>query len=310
MRIVVTGAAGRLGAAVSAELRSAGYLVIALSRADLDITNAEQITTVMERLQPGAIVNCSAYNAVDAAETDKATAFAVNAQGPSHLARAARKSGALLVHFSTDFVFDGETSTPYVEGDATNPLSVYGASKAAGELEAATNPRHYILRVESLFGGIGVNGHRATVDFIAESLLTGQAVRAIADRTVTPSYVPDVVQAAKALIEGKAPFGTYHCVNSGCTTWLDLAKVLAQQVDCAACIEPVLSAHLKTVAPRPRFCALSNSKLRTAGISMPTWQSALRRHLTARLTIADAAHAAPAVLVPASPTKVSARSDL
>ena len=216
MRILVIGAAGRLGAAVSDVLLLAGHSVIALSRAELDICNARRVITELDRLQPEAIVNCSAYNAVDAAEADPATAFAVNAHGPSFLACAARAAGALLVHYSTDFVFDGDTRQPYAEDEPTNPLSVYGASKLAGENEIRSTRRHYILRLESLFGGTGRKGHQATIDQMTDKLLAGVPLPALADRTVSPSYVADVARATAMLIELKAPHGTYHCVNSGC----------------------------------------------------------------------------------------------
>jgi dTDP-4-dehydrorhamnose reductase len=226
------------------------------------------------------IVNCSAYNAVDAAQADEASAFAVNARGPAILADAATAAGTVLVHFSTDFVFDGEARQPYSEDDPVNPLSVYGASKLAGEVGVRRAPRHYVLRVESLFGGLGVRGHRSTVDHIAETLRAGGMVRALADRTVSPSYVPDVAQATRALLEGNAPSGTYHCVSSGFTTWFDLAREIAQRLAVSESrIEPAMIADFETAAPRPQFCALSNEKLRAAGICMPVWQSAIERHL-------------------------------
>jgi dTDP-4-dehydrorhamnose reductase len=279
MRILVIGAAGRLGGTVRGEFVSAGHSVIALTRAELDLCSGPGVTTAIERLRPEVIVNCSAYNAVDAAETDAATAFAVNAQGPSFLAAAALSTGAVLVHYSTDFVFDGDARQPYSESDATNPLSVYGVSKLAGENEIRRAPRHYILRVESLFGGCGSKGHRATVDQVKEKLLAGVTVPALVDRTVSPSYAIDVARATRLLIERDAPGGTYHCVNSGCTTWFDLAHEVARQLGVRGRIEPVLASNLNTVARRPRFCALSNRKLLGAGVTMPSWQSAIGRHL-------------------------------
>jgi dTDP-4-dehydrorhamnose reductase len=282
MRVLVIGGAGRLGAAVANELTGAGHDVAALTRTSLDIRVAAQVVAAFERLQPEAVINCSAWNAVDAAEADPATAFAVNAEGPSFLAQAARATGALLIHYSTDFVFDGESFEPYPEEEPTNPLSVYGASKIAGEHEVRGTHRHYILRLASLFGGSGVNGHRSTIDHIADSVVGNRIVRAIADRTVSPSYVPDVVYATRMLIEREAPYGTYHCVNSGHATWLELAEEVARQLDCVAHLEPVLAANLITAARRPRFCALSNGKLLRLGVRMPTWQTAIGRHLSSR----------------------------
>ena len=150
-------------------------------------------------------------------------------------AGAARQSGCicgtLLVHYGTDFVFDGTASAPYVEDDPVNPLSVYGASKLAGEAEVrSVCPHHYILRVESLFGGAGVGGHRATIDYIADTLVAGSTVRAFVDRTVSPSYVPDVARATRELIARSGPHGTYHCVSTGMTTWYDIAQHIAVEL--------------------------------------------------------------------------------
>jgi dTDP-4-dehydrorhamnose reductase len=282
-RVVVVGAAGRLGRVVCEELASSGHQVVAFTRTDLDITDFDTVKRVIPGSAPQVVINCTAYNAVDAAETDTAAAFAVNAHGPGLLAKAADSVGALFVHYGTDFVFDGTSRTLYTEDDAVNPLSAYGSSKLAGEtaIQRATD-RHYILRVESLFGGAGLSGHRATIDQIADTLLAGGTVRALVDRTVSPSYVPDVARATRELLDREAPYGIYHCVNSGFTTWYDLAHEVARQLSVTADIVPVAAADLKTTAPRPVFCALSNRKLAAFGIDMPSWQSAIRRHLASR----------------------------
>lgn len=288
MRIVVMGAFGRLGAVLCAELVSAGHHLIALDRAELDITHAEQATVVINDHRPEVIINCAGYNAVDAAERDRAAAFALNAHGPEVLAATAEAAGALFVHFSSDFVFDGDANQAYTETDSTNPLSAYGASKLAGEIATRRASRHYVLRLSSLFGGAGIDGHRATVDYIADSLLSGASVRAALDRTVTPSYVPDVARATLAMLDAHVPYGTYHCVNSPLTTWYELALEVARQLDVNPSIERVRAADLSAIAPRPRFCALSNQKLASLGIAMPPWQSAIRRHLAARRTAVTA----------------------
>jgi dTDP-4-dehydrorhamnose reductase len=283
MRVALTGPSGRLGAMLAAELQSAGHTVFALTRGDLDLTSTTEVTRVVGSLSPEAIVNCAAYNAVDAAQSEPGAAYTVNAHVPALLASVARTSGAILMHFSTDFVFDGRAREPYGENDATNPLSVYGASKLAGEHAARHSPRHYIFRVESLFGGSGVHGHRATVDVLTENLATGRPVKAFEDRTVTLSYVPDVARAARLALESSIPSGTYHCVNSGATTWADIAMSLAQRLRVEAPIERVRVADVATPAPRPQYCALSNWKLGVAGIFMPDWGSALDRHVSSRV---------------------------
>jgi dTDP-4-dehydrorhamnose reductase len=282
VRIVVTGASGRLGGVLCVELVSAGHDLLTLDRGELDITRAEQVTAVIDHLRPEVIINCAAYNAVDAAQTDRAAAFALNAHAPALLAAAGDAAGAVFVHFSSDFVFDGEAGEAYTEAHPTNPLNVYGASKLAGEAAVRQASRHYILRVSSLFGGVGRNGHHATVDYIADSLVAGTTVRAAVDRTVTPSYAPDVARATLAMLAGHIPYGTYHCANPTATTWYELAQEVARQLGSNARVEPVRAADLSTIAPRPRACALANQKLASLGILMPAWQSAIRRHLVLR----------------------------
>ena len=163
-------------------------------------------------------------------------------------------------------------------GGRSNPRGAYASSKLLGEWFAASVPAHYVLRVESLFGGPRA---RSSVDKILDNLKEGREVRAFVDRTVSPRFVDDVVHATMALLEPKAPTGVYHCVNSGWTTWSGLARELAQLIhrpDAAIVDIPMASASL--VAPRPKFAALSNDKLAAQGIAMPTWQDALRRHVS------------------------------
>jgi dTDP-4-dehydrorhamnose reductase len=293
MHIVVTGAGGRLGATMVPALRVAGHRVTGLTRADVDVTDARAVEAVVTGLLPDVIVNCTAYNAVDAAEADPGRAFAVNEEGPVALAAAATRLGALLVHYSTDFVFDGTASEPYSEDAPTRPLSVYGASKLAGERAAGGADRHYILRLESLFGGQAAAGQRATVDLIADNLQAGVPFKVLVDRTVSPSYVRDVVRATSMLIERNAPFGLYHCVASGSTTWLELAEEIARLGGYTAKIVPVRSDEFQTAAPRPRFCALSNQKLIDLGIHMPTWTVALQDHLATRAARHTSAQRSP-----------------
>jgi dTDP-4-dehydrorhamnose reductase len=291
LRIAVTGAGGRLGSSMVSALASAGHGVVALTRTDLDVSNVLAVDAVISAITPDVVVNCSAYNAVDAAEANPTIAFAANAEGPAALACAAERVGAVLVHYSTDFVFDGRASVPYVEGAPARPLNVYGASKLAGEHEVSAIQAHYILRVESLFGGRAPANQRATVDLIADRLEAGETVKAIVDRTVSPSYVAHVARATAALLDQHAPFGTYHCVASGATTWYELAQEIARSRPHPGKIVAVNADEFHTVAPRPKFCALSNRKLEDIGIVMPDWRSALREHLSARaLHVSDEGH--------------------
>ena len=279
--VLVAGAAGQLGEAMVQQL-SLEHEVIGHGRDDLDVTVTDDVTRTLTAVCPDVVINCSAYTNVDGAEDDPATAFAVNAYAVRTLARVAGDLDATFVHFSTDFVFDGGTTRPYTEEDGPNPRSAYAISKLLGEWFAADCPRHYVLRVESLFGG---HRARSSVDKILAALIAGEEVRAFSDRTVSPSYVEDVVSATSKLLERRSPPGLYHCVNSGYTTWSELAREVARLAGLPdARILDVSMANAGLRAERPKFAALSNAKLASHGIPMPAWQDALERYIRSRST--------------------------
>jgi len=206
-------------------LATAAGSVIPLTRDALDITRDAEVLQAVRAARPDVIVNCSAYNHVDLAEEQTAEALNVNAFGVLALARAAREVSAILVHYSTDFVFDGEIDRPYLESDPAVPQSNYGRSKLLGEWFAADAPLHYVLRVESLFGG---RPAKSSIDRILDAIRQGQPARVFTDRTVTPSYVVDVADATMKMIQSRPAPGLYHCVNSGPTTWVGVAEEAAR----------------------------------------------------------------------------------
>jgi dTDP-4-dehydrorhamnose reductase len=279
MRIAIVGARGQLGAAVVEECRT-DHEVAALTRADLDVADDGAVAAALDRVRPDAIVNCAAYNDVDGAEDQPIPALNVNALAVRALARAATGQGAALVHYSTDFVFDGDGCRPYTEQDQPNPRGVYAASKLLGEWFAADAPRAYVLRVESLFGraakGAPAKGSVAT---ILKAIREGREMRVFVDRTVSPTYVVDAAHATRQLLERGAPPGLYHCVNSGSCTWLELAREAARILGAEARLIPVTMSEMKLRAQRPQFCVLSNDKLRGVGIPMPEWRDALARSI-------------------------------
>jgi dTDP-4-dehydrorhamnose reductase len=284
MKILVTGAEGQLGRSIIA-LFATDWQVLAVNRRELDIVDAGAVRAKVAALRPDAIVNCAAYNEVDRAEDEPAAAFAVNATGVRSLARAAADAGAVFVHYSTDFVFDGEADTPYHEGDPPGPRSVYGHSKLAGERHAAEAQRYYVLRLASLFGGgLDPGGRRrgSTLDRIADAMLAGRDVNAFVDRMASPSYVEDVARATSRLLSAGAPHGVYHCVNSGMASWCDMSREAARLLGTTARVVPIRTRDVTVKATRPRFCALSNARLAAAGIPMPPWQDALARYLRQR----------------------------
>ena len=275
MTILVVGARGQLGRTVRARLERE-HRVVPLGHAELDLTRDTDVRDTVREVHPQVIINCAAYNDVDGAADNPVRAFEVNAFGVRALARAARDVDATLVHYSTDFVFDGTADAPYTEEAATNPQSAYAMSKLLGEW-CAGDARAYVLRVESLFGGER-HTRGSSLDRMADAVMEGQEVHAFVDRTVSPSYVWDVAEATAALLANAPPVGLYHCVGSGMATWVQVATELARCLDRPARIVPVRVADRPLKARRPKFCALSNAKLARVGIEMPTWQDAVSRY--------------------------------
>jgi len=275
MRILVTGAGGQLGATIT-EVFSSRADVHPFTHATLDIADAAAVTHVVSSERPDVLINCAAYNDVDGAEDGAMDALRGNSFGVLALARAAAASGATLVHYSSDFVFDGTALNPYTEEDPPRPQSVYAVSKLLGEWFAADAPAHYVLRVESLFGGAR---RRSSIDRIVAAMREGTPSPVFVDRTVSPSYVVDVAEATWMLLTTRAPHGIYHAVNSGATTWHALAQEAARILGLQAELVPVRVADVPMRAKRPQYCALSNARLASAGFVMPRWDDALRRYL-------------------------------
>ncbi len=279
--MIITGAAGQLAAGLL-EVFSASSEIVAVDVDELDITCRDAVRRAFAAHRPDVVLNCAAWNDVDGAEDHPLDALRTNVLGPATLAAAASDANAVLVHYSTDFVFDGETTAPYTEGDAPSPRSVYGMSKLVGEMLVLPRPRTYVLRLESLFGG---PRSRSTTDAILTALQGGRPVRVFTDRTVTLSYVPDVAAATRRLLDTRAPAGLYHVVNSGIATWDQVAREAARQLGVEPTLVPVRMADAKFRARRPRYCALSNQKLASVGIPMPPWTDALARHLRQRAAV-------------------------
>jgi len=294
MKILLTGAGGQLAGAILDEFKNDEFKkdefkndefektelsgeagLLALTHAQLDITDHRAVDARVRQFRPDVIINCAAYNHVDRAEEDATAALMVNAFAVRILGRAAADVGAALVHYSTDFVFDGETERPYSEEDPPNPRSVYAASKLLGEWFAGGAPQAYVLRVESLFGGRAAHG---TVDRLIGDIKSSRDVRVFVDRTVSPSSVVDVAAATRALLQRGAP-GLYHCVNTGHCTWYELGEELIRLLDSRARLVPMQVQDLQLPAARPTFAALSNEKLGRAAFTMPHWRDALARHL-------------------------------
>jgi dTDP-4-dehydrorhamnose reductase len=281
-RVLVTGAAGQLAAFVVRAF--ADREVVALTRQALDVTDPAAVATVIGDASPQLVVNCSAFNDVEGAESRATEAIAINALAVRSLARAAEAAGAAFVHYSTDFVLNNERTEPHEEDVPPSPRGVYASSKLLGEWFALTAPRAYVLRVESLFGSPAQwAGRRGTLDHIVDGIVAGRDVKVFTDRIISPSYSQDVAAATKHLVTSGAAPGLYHCVNSGHASWHDVAVEAASVLGVPARLVPITVDQMPLKVPRPRYCALSTKKLAAAGFAMPSWRDALRRWLASRV---------------------------
>ena len=279
MKALVTGARGLLGAAIVREFAH-DCEVVALARRELDVTDDRAVNAAVGHHRPSIVINCAAYNNVDGAEDDPSAALRLNAFAVLSLSRAAADAGATFVHFSSDFVFDGETDRPYVEEDRPSPRSVYGASKLLGDWFGLEAPHAYVLRVESLFGPPGPDGaRRGSLGTIADRIRAGEEVPVFVDRTVSPTYTPDIARAVRTLVERHAPAGLYHCVNTGAATWATIAERAAAILGKPLKMRPLTLETAALRARRPRYCAMSNAKLAAAGVEMQAWEDALKQFL-------------------------------
>jgi dTDP-4-dehydrorhamnose reductase len=293
-RWLVTGAAGMLGRDLTDLLRARGEEFTPLARVDLDITDPGAVAKAVSVVKPDVVVNCAAWTAVDAAEEHEEAAFAINAGGAVNLAAACASVGALLVHPSTDYVFDGHATAPYAEDAPTAPSGAYGRTKLAGEqaVRAALPDASYIVRTAWLYGAHGKN----FVKTMLRLARNGTAPGVVADQHGQPTWTADVAAQIYALIDNSAPAGTYHATSSGQTTWFGFAEEVftlyqgqGQNQDedperPRLTPRPVTTADYPTPAKRPAYSVLGHDAWHAAGISpISDWKDALHRAFPALL---------------------------
>ena len=284
-RLALIGAGGMLGSMV-ARSAPAEWEVLSLQRPEFDLTDRQQVDEVLNRLAPQVIINCAAFTQVDACETQEELATRINGEGPGYLAAAAKRLGAVLVHLSTDYVFDGSKAAPYREDDPTNPLSAYGRSKRAGEraiLESGLE-QHFIIRTSWLFGPGGKN----FVETILRLAQEREELRVVADQVGSPTYTADLAEAIFRLLATQA-FGIYHMSNQGACSWYEFAgEIVAQFTRLSGQLKvknivPITTLDYPLPAKRPSYSLLSQSKYQTSvGAALPPWRDALQRYLVAR----------------------------
>lgn len=284
LRWLITGGAGMVGTDVRDELLRQGEEVVALSKAELDVTDARAVEELVGRVKPQVIVNCAAYTKVDAAEEQEAIANAINGSAVELLAHAADQAGALLTHVSTDFVFDGLRRMPYEVNDPTGPLSAYGRSKLIGEHAAARARKHTIVRTAWLFGVHGPN----FVEAIRNQVKKGtNPLRVVNDQQGRPTYTPHLAHAlirvSRAAWESEDARGVVHYADEPECTWFDFAREIVAAIGSNVRVEPVTSDQFPRPARRPAYSVLSTERYeRITGARPESWQEGLREYLSLR----------------------------
>lgn len=270
MKVMITGAGGMLGQAVTDDFQRRGWDVIGLRHADLDVTDADAVMRAVERVRPAVIVHAAAFTRVDEAEDAVETAFEVNARAVETVARAAGSVGARLVYPSTDYVFDGAATTPYGVTDTTNPINAYGRSKLAGEQAARTETDCLVVRTSALFGA-GNNFVRT----VGGALSKGQPLRVVDDQRTAPTWTVDLAATLGALLEKSAPAGVYHATNAGSASWYELAGEVARLLGYEDGISACPTSEYPTKARRPAYSVLDCSRTEAIVGAARPWQNAL-----------------------------------
>lgn len=257
--------------------RLTDFEIITLNRSELDITNRDQVLAQISELQPDIVINAAAYTAVDDCEIHQEQAMAVNGDAPGYIAEAAKAVDAYVVHYSTDYVFNGNNQAGYDEYySEIEPINAYGASKAAGEKAIQeqvddTWQKYYLIRTAWLYGPGGTN----FVDTMLKLASERDALSVVNDQTGSPTYTLDLAERTQELLRAQLPGGVYHITNSGSCTWYEFAQEIFNFKNIEINVQPCSSEEFPRPAKRPRYSILVNTKLP----DMPTWQNALHRFL-------------------------------
>lgn len=281
---VVFGASGQLGLELVRELQARGYSVAAWDRARVDITDVAAVERAFARSDAELVFNSAAYNQVDVAEKEPRAAFEVNALAVRNLALACRQIDAQLVHFSTDYVFDGQAGREYVEEDSPHPLGAYAVSKLAGELYAAAYlERPLIIRTSGVFGPGGRTTARGNfVELMLRLAASGQPIRVVQDHSASPTFAPWLASRTVDLVERKLS-GIFHVGGGTPISWYDFARMIFETARITPPLQPTNEREFRTAARRPKSSALSNAKMERAGVApFPPLRQAVETYFAKR----------------------------
>lgn len=253
--------------------------MIALRHSELEVSDYNSCLG-LKSYAPDVVVNTAAFHKTDQCEDEPLRAMTVNAVGARNVAVVTRGIGAACVYISTDYVFDGNKGQPYTEDDVPSPVNAYGISKLAGELFTRQNPKHYVIRVASLFGSAGASGKGGNfVETMLTKFRNKENISVIDDNWMSPTYTRDAAGALRKLLERPSPYGTYHLTNQGYCSWYQLTLEIFRLLGFEAAVTPSKSVPQPNKAKRPVFSALTSLRLGAMGVVMPSWQTALGEYL-------------------------------
>jgi dTDP-4-dehydrorhamnose reductase len=281
MKIAIVGANGQLGMDLRRELSA--ETIVPLTHCDFDVANSEQVDQVLDSASPEVVINTAAFHKVEECEKQPGTSLAVNATGPRNLALACRRINAALVHFSTDYVFDGHRRQPYTELDLPHPLNVYGVSKLAGEgMVSLTWPRHFVIRTCGLYGVAGSKGKGGNfVETMLKKAGEGVPIRVVNDQVLTPTFTGDLAAAVNGIIRTDT-YGLYHVSAEGQCSWYEFARKIFDLQNLKVDLQPVSTTEFPSPVQRPAYSVLSKQKLQSIGLHMRPWQDGLQSYMAIR----------------------------
>lgn len=283
MKILVTGAKGQLGNKII-ELLDEDHDLILTDSDTMDITKSEQIEFMIKDKKPDIVLHLAAYTKVDQAEEDRELCYLINAEGTKNIAESAKANDIPVIYISTDFVFDGKKTTPYVEEDEVKPLSVYGQTKLDGEnFIRETCDKYFIIRVAWLFGELPA-GHPGSnfVETMIHLANQRDSISVVNDQIGSPTYTGDLVRFIGFVLKNNPEYGTYHISGEGETSWYDFAKEIFAQTGIKIDLKPITSAEYPSKAKRPAYSYLSKNKLKSTGFKARPWQEMLKEYLKRR----------------------------
>jgi len=278
MKIAVIGSTGQLGTDL-VKILGAAHEVVGFTHNDIEVADYDSCL-ILKKHQPGMVINTAAFHKTDQCEEEPLKTFSVNALGARNVAMITKEIDAIAVFISTDYVFDGSKKEPYTEDDVPAPINTYGISKLAAEHFTRQNPKHYIIRIASVFGKAGASGKGGNfVETMITKAKKNEPITVIDDMWMSPTYTKNASSIIKEITEKQLPYGVYHATNKGYCSWYQFAEQIFQLTGLTPDLTPIKTEQLTMKAKRPQFSALKSIKLPQYNIEIPTWQEALREYL-------------------------------